>query len=54
VDEVNVQATVVIKVKEGGTRPDDLRHEMAIWGRTGVVNEVQADFTRDIGEPGRA
>ncbi len=47
--QVNVEKTVVIEIEQGGAGAHDLRHEITA-DRPGVVDEIEADLLRYVGE----
>jgi hypothetical protein len=51
-NQIDIQAPVVVEIEEGTARTDDLRHEIATHG-AGVMDEVQSGFRGDVNEPGR-
>jgi hypothetical protein len=50
--KVDVEAAIVVKIKERGPRTNRLRHEITSHG-SGIVNEMQTAGFRDIEKPGR-
>src|SRR5262249_39110135 len=51
-EEVDVEAAVVVEVEQGRARTHELREEV-VADRAGVVEEVEAYFRCDITEPRR-
>ena len=49
--EQDVEATVVVEIKQGTPGTDGLWHEEFV-GRTGIMNETESNLTRCIAKPG--